>query len=203
VETKRLLATEALIVTMQYETPLLAKVLVAGATKVGKTSLVNSLVFDGFTEVAPTIGVNFAQKLCHNDIGPVNLSIWDLSGQKRFQCLMPRFCQGATGIVLVFDVTTPGSLDSAGRWLTHIASYNPTPPEYAVVLAGNKLDQSPIISLEDIQIFCDHHQIPDYIPCSAKTGENVKRVFQTLCTRMQRSCFERTETTTKATPTSM
>ncbi|MDO8056693.1 MAG: Rab family GTPase [Candidatus Hermodarchaeota archaeon] len=187
---------------MPCDKPLLAKVLIAGASKVGKTSLVNSLVFDGFTEVSPTIGVNFAQKLCHNDIGPVNLSIWDLSGQERFQCLMPRFCQGATGIVLVFDVTDPASLQSAGQWLTHIASYNPTPSEYAVVLAGNKLDQSPSILLEDIQTFCDQFQILDYIPCSAKTGENVKRVFQILCTRMQRSCVDFTETAPKATPTS-
>ena len=187
---------------MQYDKPLLAKVLLAGASKVGKTSLVNSLVFDGFTKVAPTIGVNFAQKLCYNDNGPVNLSIWDLSGQERFQCLMPRFCQGATGIVLVFDVTDPASLESAGQWLTHIASYNPSPPEYAVVLAGNKFDQSPGILLEDIQSFCDQYQILDYIPCSAKTGENVKRVFQTLCSRMQRSCVDLIKTVSKATPTS-
>ena len=187
---------------MPYDKPLLAKVLVAGASQVGKTSLVNSLVFDGFTEVTPTIGVNFAQKLCHTDIGSVNLSIWDLSGQERFRCLMPRFCQGATGIVLVFDVTVPASLESAGQWLTHIASYNPTPPEYAVVLAGNKLDQSPIIPLEDIQTFCDQFQILDYIPCSAKTGENVKQVFRTLSTRMQRSYSDLTETAPKVTPTS-
>jgi small GTP-binding protein len=199
---KRLFATEALMGTMPFDKPLLAKVLVAGATNVGKTSLVNSLIFEGFAEVTPTIGVNFAQKLCHNDIGAVNLSIWDLSGQERFRCLMPRFCQGATGLVLVFDVTEPASLDSAGHWLTHIASYNPTPPEYAVVLTGNKLDKSPVIPLEDIQAFCDQNQITDYIPCSAKTGENVKRVFQTLCTRMQQSCFDLIETATKATPTS-
>jgi len=202
VEAKRLLATEALIDTMQYDKPLLAKVLIAGATNVGKTSLVNSLVFEGFTDVAPTIGVNFAQKLCHNDNGAVNLSIWDLSGQERFQCLMPRFCQGATGIVLVFDVTEPTSLDSAGHWLAHIASYNSTPPEYAVVLAGNKLDKSPTIPLEDIQTFCDQNHITDYIPCSAKTGENVKRVFHILCTQLQQNCFNLTETATKVTPTS-
>jgi small GTP-binding protein len=186
---------------MQHEKPLLAKVLVAGASNVGKTSLVNSFVFGGFAEVAPTIGVNFAQKVCRNETGAVNLSIWDLSGQPRFQCLMPRFCQGATGIIAVLDVTNPESLESAGNWLTHITSFNPSPPEYAIVLAGNKLDQPPVIPLEDIQAFCDRFQITDYIPCSAKTGENVKRVFYALCSQMLQSYFGLSKTATNVSPT--
>jgi small GTP-binding protein len=170
--------------TMATEKPALAKVLVAGAINVGKTSLVNSLVFEGFTDVKPTIGVNFAQKVCHGDAGPVNLSIWDLSGHERFRCLMPRFCQGATGVVLVFDLTTPESLEVASQWLAFIKSWNPATDQMAVVLAGNKFDLEPAIAVETIYDFCTRHQITGYIPCSAKTGKNVKSVFSTLCSVM-------------------
>ena len=173
--------------TMVTERASLAKVLVAGANNVGKTSLVNSLVFEGFTDVKPTIGVNFAQKVCHGDAGPVNLSIWDLSGHERFRCLMPRFCQGATGVALVFDLTTPESLETASQWLDFIKSWNSSNDQMALVLAGNKLDLSPVIELEAIHEFCIRHQITDYIPCSAKTGENVKLVFSTICSVMQRN----------------
>jgi small GTP-binding protein len=173
--------------TMVNERPSLAKVLVAGANNVGKTSLVNSLVFEGFTDVKPTIGVNFAQKVCHGDAGPVNLSIWDLSGHERFRCLMPRFCQGATGIALVFDLTSPDSLEAASQWLEFITSWNTSPNQMAITLVGNKLDLQPTIAVETIHDFCTRHQITDYIPCSAKTGKNVKLAFSTLCSAMQRN----------------
>ncbi|MFW9831457.1 MAG: Rab family GTPase [Candidatus Thorarchaeota archaeon] len=171
---------------MVFEKPPLAKVIIAGASGVGKTSLVNRLVFEDFSEVEPTIGVNFAQKICHGETGPVNLSIWDLSGHPRFQCLMPRFCQGATGIVLVVDITAPDSIDAAKQWLDYIASYNVSTPEYAVVLAVNKIDLQPRIALDSLQSFIRIHQIFDLIRCSAKSGENVKLVFNTLCSAMQR-----------------
>ena len=172
---------------MVTERSALAKVLVAGANNVGKTSLVNHLVFEGFSEPAPTIGVNFAQKICHGEAGPINLSIWDLSGHDRFRCLMPRFCQGATGLALVFDVTVPESLEAASKWLEFITSWNSPQHDFAVVLVGNKSDLQPAIPIETIQAFCTKHQISAYIPCSAKTGKNVKRVFQSLCSTMQRN----------------
>lgn len=180
-------------ITMVAERIPLAKVLVAGATNVGKTSLVNSLVFKEFTEVTPTIGVNFAQKICHGKTGPINLSIWDLSGQERFQCLMPRFCQGATGVALVFDVTKPESLETASQWLEFIASWNTCHGNQAIVLVGNKNDLHPTISQKAIQLFCARHQIADYITCSAKTGKNVKRVFDTLCSVLQHNKLVFTE----------
>jgi len=173
--------------TMVTERASLAKVLIAGATNVGKTSLVNSLIFEGFTDVTPTIGVNFAQKICFGEAGPINLSIWDLSGHERFRCLMPRFCQGAAGVVLVFDVTMPTSLEAAGQWLEFISSWNTTLGSFAIILVGNKADIHPAIPQKTIQAFCTHHHISDYIPCSAKTGNNVRRVFSTLCTAMQRN----------------
>jgi small GTP-binding protein len=178
---------------MVTERASLAKVLVAGANNAGKTSLVNRLVFGEFTDVTPTIGVNFAQKICHGEEGPINLSIWDLSGHERFRCLMPRFCQGATGIALVFDVTTPESLNAASQWLEFIASWNPSHENPAIILVGNKTDQQSVIPLKTIQEFCTRHPISEYIPCSAKTGDNVKLVFSALCSAMQRNQLGLTE----------
>ena len=180
---------------MVTERASLAKVLVAGANDVGKTSLVNRLVFGEFIDVTPTIGVNFAQKICHGEEGPINLSIWDLSGHERFRCLMPRFCQGATGIALVFDLTAPESLNAASHWLEFIASWNPSQENPAIILVGNKADQQSVIPLKAIQEFRTRHSISDYIPCSAKTGKNVKVVFTALCSAMQRNQLGLTEHT--------
>jgi small GTP-binding protein len=193
VEALRFVASDAVIGIMVNERHPIAKVLIAGAPGTGKTSLVHNLVFDGFTEVAPTIGVNFAQKVCRGEAGPVNLSIWDLSGQPRFRCLMPRFCQGATGVVLVVDVTKPDSLDTARQWLEFISSFNNLQQEFAVVLAGNKGDLPGMLTQRRIQLFCAQHNIMEYIQCSAKTGENVRLVFASLCSAMQRNHLVVTE----------
>lgn len=163
-----------------------AKVLVAGATKVGKTSLVNNLVFFNFFDVSPTIGVNFAQKTIIGEDGPLNLSIWDLSGQDRFRFLMPQFCRGAAGIVLVFDQTRPASLKIAGKWLKFISQFARPSYQSATVLAGTKADLPSTISSAKIKAFCSDYQIPEYFRCSAKTGENVTQVFTAICTAIQR-----------------
>ncbi len=178
---------------MVNERPAIAKVLIAGASGVGKTSLINSYIFDGFTEVTPTIGVNFAQKLWVGENGLINLSIWDLSGHPRFRCLMPRFCTGATGVILVFDITDTESLETARKWLQYISSWNAPNHEYSVVLVGNKADLPPRIQPDTIHTVCIKESITDYIQCSAKTGKNVKLVFDTLCSMMQRTHLELNE----------
>jgi small GTP-binding protein len=164
----------------------MAKIMIVGASNVGKTSLINRLVFRDFSNVSPTIGVNFAQKVCMGDAGPVSLSIWDLSGHPRFLCLMPRFCNGATGVMIVFDLTNPDSLEEGAKWMHRISSYIGSPKQYAVVLVGNKADLTPRISTSEIQTFCNLHHISDYIRCSSKSGENVKLAFEALCSAMQR-----------------
>ena len=180
-----------LCMIMSTSQPKMAKVLVVGKCGVGKTSLVYNYIFKGFTEVGPTIGVDLAHKVCVGDAGPVKLGIWDLSGHPRFVSLMPSFCSGAAGIVLVFDLTDPASLSEAAMWLHQVnSSISPSEP-CAIVLVGNKMDLSPKIALEVIDDFCLTHEIQHFVSCSAKTGENVRRVFQTLCSSMQRSITPR------------
>ncbi len=81
----------------------LAKVLVVGACDVGKTSLVNRLVFRDFVEVSPTVGVNLAHKVCNGSGGQLKISICDFCGQPGFSPLMPGLCSGAVGVFFFFD----------------------------------------------------------------------------------------------------
>lgn len=163
----------------------LAKVLIAGACDVGKTSLVNRLCFRDFVEVSPTVGVNLAHKVCNGNGGPLKLSIWDLSGHPRFSTLMPRFCSGAVGVMLVFDLSDPTSLDEATTWLEHIRKFSDPGHQHIVVLAGNKADLPRRVSEDAIGRFCKTHGVSTYVPCSAKSGENVALAFKALCSVLQ------------------
>jgi len=175
----------------------LVKILVAGASQVGKTSLVHKYVFKDFIDVSPTIGVNFAQKIVFGEEGPLNLSIWDLSGDGRFQFLMPQFCSGASAVVLVFDQTRPNSLTEGSSWLSLLQRYAHPAHRQAIILAGNKADLSPCVPRREIQSFCKTHGITEYVSCSAKTGKRVNSVFETLCTTIQHNQPEPTDSLTR------
>jgi small GTP-binding protein len=168
----------------------LVKVVVAGASQVGKTSLVNKFVFDEFIDVTPTIGINFAQKIGYGTKGPLNLSIWDLSGEKRFRFLMPQFCSGATGVILVFDMARPTTLTEGSSWLDMFNRFAHPSHRQAIVLAGNKSDLRLQIPKGEIHQFCRFHNIAGYLECSAKTGKNVARVFELLCSTIQNNIPE-------------
>ncbi len=166
------------------------KVIVAGAAQAGKTCLVTKFVFDQFLDAAPTIGINFAQKVSFGSFGPLNMSIWDLSGQIRFRFLMPRFCAGTTGLVLVFDQTRPQTLEEACDWLKLVQQHAYPNERIVIILAGTKSDLPVHVPKNRIDHFCHEYQISHYVPCSAKTGLYVDRVFSSLASAIQRTIPE-------------
>jgi small GTP-binding protein len=170
----------------RHQAPLV-KILVVGADQVGKTSLVQKFVFNEFLNATPTIGINFAQKLCTGEKGQLNMSIWDLSGQERFRFLAPQFCSGACGVVLVVDQNHPETLNEAANWLDLVSQHAHPLHREAIVLAGAKSDLPLLISYEEIHSFCQTHNIFAFVSCSAKTGHNIAQVFTTLSTAIQRS----------------
>ncbi len=165
----------------------LVKIIVAGASQAGKTSLVHKFVFDKFIDVSPTVGINFAQKICNGEAGPLNMSIWDLSGQNRFRFLMPKFLSGATGVILVIDQTRPDTLTMGAEWLNLINQYAHSDHKEAIVLAGAKTDLPSHIAQDLIHRFCREFNVADFVPCSSKEGTNVVRVFERVATAIRRS----------------
>lgn len=168
----------------------LVKILVAGASQVGKTSLVQSYVFNDFFDASPTIGINFAQKVSLGEQGPLNLSIWDLSGELRFKFLIPQFCSGALGLILVFDQARSDTLEASIEWLEFIGRYAHPFHRKAIVLVGAKSDLRSQVPLHEINMFCSKHKIAAFISCSAKTGVNVHCVFERLTTIIQQNLSE-------------
>jgi small GTP-binding protein len=194
VETIRVFATKGKrLASMIRARASLVKVIIAGAGQVGKTSLVHNYVFHEFIDVSPTVGINFAQKIGLGDKGPLNLSIWDLSGEPRFQFLMPQFCSGATGVILVCDLTRPPTLQESKVWLDILHRFAHPSHHQAIILAGNKADLSPRITDEELHRFCKFHNLVEYIDCSAKTGRNVNQLFEMLCTAIQNNLPEFSE----------
>jgi len=100
------------------EDALFIKILVVGDSGVGKTSILNQYCHSKFEQnVAPTIGCDFSYKVLNDYQGrTIRLQLWDIAGQERFHAVSKLYVRGALGCVIVADITSEDSLNSALRW---------------------------------------------------------------------------------------
>ncbi len=160
------------------------KVMVAGDGGTGKTTLIHKYVSGSFmSDTAMTIGVQFHVKNCAFEGRPVSLQLWDLGGQERFRFMLPSYTFGAKGAILLYDTTRMSSLDTLEEWVKICRSYNKDLP---ILFGGTKVDlvNDRSVSKEYAQTHLQPLGLFDYLEVSAKTGENVEQVFESIITRI-------------------
>ncbi|KAH9855732.1 ras-domain-containing protein [Lenzites betulinus] len=124
------------------------KLVVIGASGVGKSSIRNQYISGRFTTgYRATIGADFITKTLphHNLSGElVTLQIWDTAGQERFSALSSAFFRGADAVILMFDVNQPQTLDALTKWWADFRDKAPVSDEavdeFCCVVVGNKID---------------------------------------------------------------
>ncbi|CAI5487429.1 unnamed protein product [Closterium sp. Naga37s-1] len=106
-----------------------------------KSCLLLRFTSDTYDNMLPTIGVDFKIKSVIVNGKRVNLNIWDTAGQERFRTLTSSYYRGASGIILVYDVTRRETLTSVvDGWMEEVQRYS-TLPGCALMLVGNKADR--------------------------------------------------------------
>ncbi|XP_052560480.1 ras-related protein Rab-10-like isoform X3 [Tympanuchus pallidicinctus] len=125
---------------------LLLKVVMAGESCVGKTSIVRrytepnaAAAFSSSSSYLPTIGIDFKVKCITLSGTRVKLQIWDTAGQERFHTLSTSYFRGAQGFVLVYDITNLDSFQGVTSWMKDI--HEKAGDEVDIILLGNKCDK--------------------------------------------------------------
>lgn len=156
------------------------KVVVAGAKNVGKTSLIRRFATGKFEiSTLSTIGVDFETKKVIVDDTEILLNIWDFAGEKKFRLLFPSYVSGASGALMLYDVTNQDSVKDLYDWINVISSV-PNSPK-TKILIETKTDLKRNVKKEEAQqIFEKYNFQGELISTSAKTGENVEKVFEML-----------------------
>jgi Ras-related protein Rab-1A len=185
----------------------LFKILCIGDSSVGKSSLVNRYAEESFdTRFISTIGVDFKIKSITIRGKIVKMQLWDTAGQERFRAITTSYYRGADGVILVYDVTNPESIESLERtWIREVKMHATKNPK--MILVGNKCDLATTLSGAELmrnrellaglkeRLAQDGHV--DVIEVSAKTGANVNTIFERLVHSMIDASAERPRTSAK------
>ncbi|MDJ1182094.1 Rab family GTPase [Roseofilum casamattae] len=160
------------------------KICMVGDFSVGKTSLIRRFVDGQFDDkYLSTVGVKISRKevevAIEGETKNLQLLIWDIEGQTKFKAIAPSYLQGAKGAIIVADVSREETLDNI---ITHINLFRSVNPKGQIIIALNKAD---LIDEIKLQSFLDKHKYTEFdtidtYETSAKTGDNVNRLFQEL-----------------------
>ncbi|CAD2103754.1 ras-related protein Rab-5B, putative [Plasmodium vinckei lentum] len=159
------------------------KVVLLGDSGVGKSSIALYLCHGRFSDSHQvTIGAAFLHHTIHLKNGEtMKLHIWDTGGQERFRAMAPLYYRDAYGAVVVYDSNNPESFNSLKYWINEIKSSGPR--NCCITVVANKKDLPQKINSEMVMKFCKEQHV-SFIECSAKTGENIKTLFERLASHI-------------------
>lgn len=163
----------------------IGKICLLGDGQVGKTSLIRKFVLDQFSDdYITTVGTKVSKKKMQIDVPEkdthvdLTLTIWDILGQKEFRSLHNTFYAGASGGLIVCDLTRYETFESMLEWIEDLFAITGSIP---IVIIGNKCDlqdQHTVLE-ENLEALADKYNTI-HVYTSAKTGENVELAFKNL-----------------------
>ena len=108
------------------------------------------------------------------------LSFWDIGGQERFSFIRTTFYKSASGVLLMFDLTSAATWDNVINWHKEVKQHVGNIP---FLLIGNNLDLIPefgeAIDRDECQEYADEEG-SIYVETSAKEGTNVDKAITEL-----------------------
>ncbi|MFX1278190.1 MAG: Rab family GTPase [Promethearchaeota archaeon] len=152
------------------------KIIVCGDPGVGKTSTVLRLTNNAFMRTyVPTLGVSISERFMMLGDKPINLILWDIAGQSKFEIMRRHFYKGTDAVILIFDLTSRKSFESVSNWFKDIRRYE---NNVIGIIFGNKedLQDKRIISLEEALEKAESLNL-EYVETSALTGKNIEDSF--------------------------
>jgi len=153
------------------------KVIIAGETEVGKTSLLRKFVDNQFIETyESTIGIDFKRRvLIANGDTRFKLQLWDFAGNEKFRTsITDTLARGSHIFMICIDLSKENSEQSVETWLKFI-EHDQNVVKY---LIGCKSDLKRAADPLYLKNFGKTHGL-DFVATSSKNGDNVEYAFNT------------------------
>ncbi|CAF0736680.1 unnamed protein product [Rotaria sp. Silwood1] len=155
----------------------LFKFLIIGSASTGKSCILHQFLENKFKhDSTHTIGAEFGSKVLTVGHKSVKLQIWDTAGQERFRSVTRSYYRGASGALLVYDISNRESYNAITNWLSDVRTS--ASPNIVIILCGNKKDleeQRQVTYLEASRYAQEHDLM--FLETSALTNENITESF--------------------------
>lgn len=190
----------------------IAKLVCIGDSGCGKSSLTIRLCEGRFSpQHDVTIGVEFGSRIV--PVGPphsktlsstpaeglpepprntpqkhMKLSLWDTAGQETYKSVTRSYFRGASGALLVFDITRRATFAHVTDWLNDLRQI--AEPDIVVILVGNKADlalqedNKREVTTAEAEEWARNNGVMQYVETSAKSGEGVELAFMRVAERI-------------------
>ncbi|KAK3321085.1 GTP-binding protein rab2 [Cercophora scortea] len=140
----------------------------------------------------------------------MKLSLWDTAGQETYKSVTRSYFRGASGALLVFDLSRRQTFQHVTDWLNDLRQI--AEPDIVVVLVGNKADLAQSEPPDDdvtrpkntadkaaaaaaggnkrevtrleAEEWARQNGVLEYVETSAKSGENVEKAFMRVAERI-------------------
>jgi len=118
----------------------------------------------------------------------MKLSLWDTAGQETYKSVTRSYFRGASGALLVFDISRRPTFEHAIDWLNDLRQI--AEPDIVVVLVGNKSDLAQgdenkrEVTRQEAEAWARKNGVLEYVETSAKSGEGVELAFGRVAERI-------------------
>lgn len=160
--------------------PALHKVIMVGSGGVGKSALTLQFMYDEFVEdYEPTKADSYRKKVVL-DGEEVQIDILDTAGQEDYAAIRDNYFRSGEGFLCVFSITEDDSFQATQEFREQILRVK-NDENIPFLLVGNKsdLDEKRKVTLAEAHNRAQQWNVP-YVETSAKTRENVDKVFYDL-----------------------
>lgn len=123
----------------------------------------------------------------------MKLSLWDTAGQETYKSITRSYFRGASGALLVFDISRRSTFISCTQWLQDLRQI--AEDGIVVILVGNKSDLTGEnsdsnrrqVTQQEAEEWCRLNNVIRYVETSAKSGDGVERAFLEVAERIYRN----------------
>ena len=150
------------------------KVAFVGDASVGKSTILAKYL-DRAGEVVATTAVDLVDVSTSYTGHPIKLSVWDTSGDDKYDVTRSMFIRGASCAVLVFSMTDRKSFESLERLYQETRECG---VERFLVVA-NKSDLDAVVEFNEAKEWCNRYKIR-IIKTSAKSGSNIDHLIRAI-----------------------
>ncbi len=163
------------------------KIIIIGNSGSGKTSFCNRWIKGTFSETyRATIMTDFSEKIHKYNNKEYKISLWDLAGQDRNIHTTKILTKNALCCLVFCDITNIKSRNDTLKWKKSVddnSTFLNTQNKIPCFLIENKIDlvdESTVKDISELSEFSQKNNFSGFYRTSAKTGENVDFIMNSI-----------------------